>query len=185
MSWRITHSAASRTTLSAVSTSTGTISSTALLKATARVELRETDGTIVRLGAGAEFEIKDSALGNRPEYLGPVYISRKGGCGKIRTSCWFAAANPLSDRPDVFIKPSDQPNVDELYALSGDIVIYELDEDAKTFTICTVHEGEKALIAFDSKESKMRNRYKAKVVPYSDSEYEYVLVEFIDKRNWK
>jgi len=185
MSWRVTYSKASKTTLSAVSTSTGTISANVPLKATDRVELRESDGTIVRLGAGAKFEIKDSALGNRPEYFGPVYISRKGGCGKYVTSCWVAAANPLSDRPDVFMKPSDQPDVDEFYAISGDIVIYELDEDAKTFTICTVHEGEKALITFDSKASKMRNRYKATVVPYSDLEYEYVLKEFIDKRNWK
>src|SRR3972149_278482 len=110
MSWRVTYSKASRTTLSAIRKDTGTISTKSLLLAKTRVELRESDGTIVRLGAGAEFEIKDSALGERPEYFGPVYISRKGGCGKYRTSCWVAAANPLSDRPDVFMKPSAQHN---------------------------------------------------------------------------
>jgi hypothetical protein len=185
MSWRVTYSKALRSSISAVSKTTGTIVTNAPIKASDRIELRDNDGTIVRLGIGAEFEIKDSPLGNRPEYFGPVYISRKGGCGKYRTSCWLAAANPLSERPDVFMKPSGQPHVDEFYAISGDIVIYEIDEESKTFTICTVHEGEKALITFDPKAGKIRNRYKAKVSSYSDSEYDYVLKEFIDRRNWK
>ena len=184
MSWRVTYSKALRSSISAVSKSTGTISANTLMKASGRIELRDNDGTIVRLGTGAEFEIKDSPFGNRPEYFGPVYISKKGGCGKYRTSCWLAAANPLSERPDVFMKPSGQPDVDEFYAISGDVVIYEIDEESKTFTICTVHEGEKALITYDSKADKMRNRYKAKVFPYTDSEYDYVLKEFIDRRNW-
>lgn len=184
MTWRITHSKAPRSSFSAISKVTGTITENVLIKATERIELREDDGTIVRLGAGAEFKIKDSPLGNRPEYFGPVCILKKGGCGKYRTSCYFAAANPLSNRPDIFIKPGSQPGVDEFYAISGDIVIYELDENSRTFNICIVHEGEKALIAFNAKAAKMQNRYKAKVMPYTDAEYEYVLKEFIDRRNW-
>lgn len=182
MSWRITYSKAFRPT--EFLTTSGTIPRNKLLKTTARIELRDSDGTIVRLGAGAEFEIKNSVLGERPEYSGPVYISKKGGCGKIRTSCWMAAANPPSERPDVFVKPGDQPNTDEFYAISGDIVIYEFDEESKTFTVCTIHEGEKASITYDSKADKIRNRYKASIAPYSDVEYEYVLKAFIDNRNW-
>lgn len=184
MSFRITFSKVPRAKLSGLSKATGTVGVNSLLIAADRVELRETDGTIVRLAKGAHFELKDGPLGIRPEYGGSVYIARKGGCGKYVTSCWVAAANPLSERPDLFIRPSDKPDTDEFFALSGDIVIYEFDAQSRTFTICTINEGEKALVTHDPKAKSIQDRYKSSVVQFTDAEYEYILKEFIDRRKW-
>jgi hypothetical protein len=184
MSWRVTFSKLPRDMLLSVNKNNGTVIGGVLFKVTERVELRDDTGTIIRLDNGAEFEIKNSPLGYRPEYFGAVYISRQRTGGKYRTSCWLAPANPFSMQPDIFIKPSNLANVDEFYAISGDIVIYEFDEKLRTFTICTIHEGEKALILFNSKAENIKNRYKANITQYSDSEYEYILKNFIDRRKW-
>ncbi len=184
MSWRITYSRERREAHSAIDAKTGIVSSNTLFRASSPVELRDTDGTIVRLGPGAEFEIKDSPLGRRPEYYGPVFISCKGGCGKYRTSCWMGVRSQLSSRPDIFMRPGEGPNVDEFYAISGDIEIYEFDEESRTFTICSIHEGEKALIRFDPGAEKIRDRYSAQVMPFTDEEYGNILTKYIDRRNW-
>lgn len=82
------------------------------------------------------------------------------------------------------MRPSDRPNTDEFFALCGDVVIYEFDEENRSFTICVIHEGEKATIGYNAKVRKIKNRYKAKVQPFSDAEYKQILNEYIDRRNW-
>ncbi len=185
MSWRVTHTKQDRKQFDAIDQKTGVVKKNVLLKAQSNIELRENDGTILRLKKGSEFELKESPLGLRPEYFGEILISKKGGCGKYRTSCWLKEANPLSERPDIFIKPGDKPYTDEFYALCGDVIIYEIDETGKTFTICTVNEGEKAIVFFDNNTIKMKDKYKATVMPFTDKEYEYILNNYIDSRNWK
>ena len=156
-----------------------------LLTANGRTELREHDGTIVRLGNGSTMIIKDSPLGLRPEYGdGSVLILSKGQCGKYRTSCWIAPANPLSERPDVFIRPGKQSGIDEFFAIKGDLVIYEFDENNRTFTICTIHEGEKVTMSYNTNAASVRSRYGVSISLIPDLEYEEILAEFIDRRNW-
>lgn len=184
MSWRVTFSKQDRSTMAGINAQSFTLDQNQVLKVSDRTELRSADGTIVRLGKGAEIEIKDSPIGVRPYYYGPIFIAKKGGCGKYRTSCWLKEANPLSERPDIFMCPGKKPDTDEFFALSGDIVIYEIDEENRTFTICIVNEGEKAIVQYNGKARKIRNRYKAKVQAFSDSEYGKILKDYIDRRNW-
>ena len=185
MSWRVTYAETGIASFSSFVSPSQTLLSDSLLSSEGRTELREDAGTIVRLGKGATMTIKESPLGLRPEYGdGPVLISRKGQCGKYRTSCWFAPANPPSDHPDIFIRPGNQSNTDEFFAVSGDIVIYEFDESNRTFTICTIHEGEKATISYDENATSIRSRYITSINPIPDQEYELILTEFIDRRNW-
>jgi len=186
MSWRITNSKMKQKRKSKLTNKDGILPSNSLMKISKKTEIREDKGTIIRLSAGSELEILDTPLGKQPIYYGEVFISIKsrGGGGKYRTSCWMSEANYLSKNPDIFIKPSKEKNVDEFYAISGDISIFEIDEKSITFTICVIHEGEKALIAYDSSAKNIRDRYKAKVMPFTNKEYSYVLKKFIDQRKW-
>lgn len=181
----MTFSSTSRAAVSGVNQANGLVETSRAVKSADRIELRESDGTIVRLGKGTSFVLEETPLGVRPIYGdGPVLIIKKGGCGKIRTSCWMAEANATSVRPDVFITPGDSPGEDHFYALSGDIVIYEFDEQQKSFVICTVDEGCKAIMNYNDSAPSIRNRYKAKIVPFTDAEYKHILDNYIDRRNW-
>ncbi|WP_415397767.1 hypothetical protein [Sulfurimonas sp. CS5] len=186
MGWRVTNLKVKKRGKTKLTTKNDILALNTLMKISKRTEIRENKGSIIRLATGSELEIQDTPMGIQPVYHGEVFVSIKsrGGGGKYRTSCWMAEANSLSRNPDIFIKPGKEKNVDEFYAISGDISIFEIDENSMTFTICVVHEGEKALITYNSSATKIRNRYKAKVIPFTNKEYDYVLKKFIDRRKW-
>lgn len=185
MSFRLTFTENGFASISDYMSEAGTLLPDRLLTCNGRTELREHDGMIVRLGQGSTMIIKESPMGLRPEYGdGSILILSKGACGKYRTSCWFAPANPLSERPDIFIRPGNQSGIDEFFAIKGDLVIYEFDENNRTFTICTIHEGEKVTMSYNTNATSVRSRYSVSISSIPDQEYEEILSEFIDRRNW-
>jgi len=96
----------------------------------------------------------------------------------------MAEANSISVRPDIFVTPGDSQGEDHFFALSGDIVIYEFDEQQKSFVICTVEEGYKAIMKYNDSAERIRDRYTARVLPFTDAEYKQILDNYIDRRKW-
>ena len=187
MSWRITFvdgSKISNTVIQGVDYDTKLVKPEITIKHPNRLELRDKEGQIVRLGENAEFTLKDLPMGLVPEYYGEFAILDKGAGGKYRTSCYNGVFGP-TQRPDIFWKPSLKPNVDEVYAIKGDLVIWEFDEDLKPFNICVVCEGEKGVIEYDTSAKSIRERYKANISRYSGLEYSYVLDNYLDSRKWR
>lgn len=186
MAWRVTYTKNDGDRKKLTSKDTGALRPGVLVSARSPIELRDNTGQIVRLGPGSTFMLQESPLGLMPVYGdGPVFIARKGGCGKYRTSCWMDRANPVSDRPDIFIKPGKTPGTDEFYAVSGDIVIYEFDESGRTFVICCVSEGHKAIISYNSSKSSITQRYESSIEDISDSEWDMIVTSFLDPRKWR
>lgn len=184
MSWRVTYSKEPVKSLIAINKESGVIDLEKELKAKGKIELRDTDGTVVRMNPGTEFIIKDGPLGKRPVVYGQAYFANKRGCFKYRTSCWICHSSDTTEIPCLYVSPGNEPNTDELFAIFGSSVIFEFDEKGRSFTICTIDEGEKAIITFSPKARGIRNRYHAKVVKYTEEEYEYILMNFIDNRKW-
>ncbi len=156
---------------------------------TGKAEIREFNGTIYRLGDSCTLEIKDSPAGERPIFGGgEIIVMGKGRneCGKSRTSCWITPAYHSSEKADFFIKPKEGAgNIDIFYALKGDILIYEFDNKNHTFPITVITEGKKAEITFDANQPNIRNRYSAISLDIADSEYDYILSNYIDPRKWR
>jgi len=57
MSWRVTFSKQDRNTMAGINAQSSTLDQNQVLKVSDRTELRNSDGTIVRLGKGAEIEL--------------------------------------------------------------------------------------------------------------------------------
>jgi len=186
MPWRITFVGAGSVKSEAVDKKSRTVKLDYTIKSADRIELRDDDGQIVRLGKGADFELIETPLGLKPVYgSGPVYVGKKGGCGKYRTSCWVNYADPVSKRPDIFMRPGEEKNTDEFFALMGNILIYEFDENDKPFTICTIEEGKKAIIKYDKTQKTAKKRYTCKTTSIKDAEYRFILEEFINPLKWR
>lgn len=186
MSWRLTfiESGFTGTSVTGISASSGLVTPGTTVKAVARLELRDEEGQTVRLSKGAEFTLLDSPMGQKPEYFGEVVILDKGGCGKYRTSCWNACFGP-TQRPDIFWRPTSTPNTDEVFAVKGDLIIYEFDENRRPFSICVVCEGQKGVITYDPSASSLRDRYTSQVAQATDTEFGYILDNYLDSRKWR
>jgi hypothetical protein len=186
MAWRITFTETEETREKFTSRDTRCVQAGVVVGAHEPVELRDNTGQIVRLGKGATFTLEETPLGLMPIYGdGPVYVAKKGGCGKYRTSCWLAAASPPSDRPDIFMRPGKAAGTDEFFAVTGDINIYEFDERGRTFIICSLSEGQKAVISYVEGKPSVRQRYKATVSDISESEWEVIVSAYMDPRKWR
>lgn len=186
MPWRITYTDDEKVKGGALDSRSKVVKSDNLIKSNGKIEFRDDDGQIVRLGKGSDFELRETPLGMRPIYgSGPVFLGRKGGCGKYRTSCYMNNAHAVSVRPDIFIQPGKEKDTDEFYAVIGDITIYEFDEKGRSFIICSLEEGNKAIIGFDSSKKSVRERYSYETVPISDAEYEYITEEFMNPSKWR
>ena len=183
MSFRLTYAEAGIRAITGVDPS-GLIQRSTTIAAGRRIEVRDEEGQIIRMSSAAELTLIDSPLGLKPEYFGEVAILKKGGCGKYRTSCWNAAYG-TSGRPDIFWRPSGKGDVDEVFAVTGEIVIYEFDENLKQFVICSLCEGEKATLTINSSASTVRDRYSAAISQYTDAEYGYILENYLDSRRWR
>jgi|LakMenE01Jun11ns_1017448.scaffolds.fasta_scaffold9955019_3 hypothetical protein len=186
MSWRLTfiEPAVPITEMVGINADTGLVVPGTTLKAIARVELRDEEGQIVRLAMGSEFAILESPMGQKPEYFGEVAILAKGNCGKYRTSCWNGFFGP-TQRPDIFWRPSSTPNTDEVFAVKGDLIIYEFDENRRPFSICVVCEGQKGIITYDSGSALRRDKYTSQVLEATEDEYRYILDNYLDSRKWR
>lgn len=145
-------------------------------------EFRNTNGEICRLGKNSTFSLEDTVLGKRPVVGGEVYLKVNPAVlgPKYRTSCWGIVINH-SFMESFYKQINEQTN--HIYALKGTQVIYEYDENNKAFIIASIEEGQKAILNI-SKTEDIRLRYKAKIDEITDTEYEYILNNYIDNRKW-
>lgn len=157
---------------------------TRVLTADGRIELRSADGDLIRMNRGAEVEFQYTEEGWQPVIDGEFFTVLKGGQGKpkVRTSCWMARLG--SDLPQILCRPAEAANSDEVLAVYGAVIVYEYDEKGAVFDICTVLEGQKAVITFNDSSPK-RQRYAATVGPMSDEEQETILRDYLDHRRWR
>jgi len=187
MSWRITfiENKAAGTSFVQNVTENRLIKPETQIVAPCRIEIRDDDGQIFRLGTGAEFELKDSPYGVRPHVKGPILVGKKRlNCAKGTMSCWLVPL-PQFETVDIFIAPVTCSNVEDYYLLSGGVSIIEFDEDAKPFHICSTEEGHKASIRHEDGKP-MRQRYTVvSNEAYSDEEYGTIFMEYLDRRRWK
>jgi hypothetical protein len=187
MNWRVTFTELGMTGIgtSGIDLENRLVQPGTTIKANQRLELRDEEGQIVRLSKGSEFTLLlASPMGQKPVYEGEVAILAKGGCGKYGTSCWNATFGP-TQRPDIFWRHSQNPNTDEVFAMRGDLVIYEFDQDQRPFSICVVCEGEKGVITYDPDQKSPRSRYRSHILEATDSEYSYILENYFDSRKWR
>ena len=123
-------------------------------------------------------------MGQKPEDFGEVAILAEGNCGKYRTSCWNGFFG-LTQRPDIFWRPSRTPNTDEVFAVKGDLIIYDFDENRRPFSICVVCEGQKGIITYDSGSVLLRDRYISQELEATEVENRYILDNYLDSRRWR
>lgn len=153
-------------------------------KFSGKTELREQTGQRLRLGSGAEFRVGMSPLGLSAMTSGEVMLmgSAYPMHHKYVTSCWTCGkiANSVVD---IFMRHVDEMT-DEYLVTSGCLSIFEFDESNRPFVICSVSEGQKALMKHDLSKP-MRQRYGAELADISDGEYDYIVSEYLDPRKWR
>ncbi|AVH25914.1 hypothetical protein [Vibrio diabolicus] len=179
--WRVTYNKSN--TLLQGTKSIGHSHSNKCLTCSDKMELRDEHGQIARLSSGAEIKLIDDVV-PALETFGEVFLKNVmvNGHQKYRTSCYSRSMDARI--ADYFYRPTDLPNQDEMWAVSGTMLIYEFDENNMAYPIASLREGEKAVLTFD--DSKVGpERYKASVVPISDDEMDYVLKHYVDPRNWR
>jgi hypothetical protein len=186
MSWRITY-VEDPAVLASIKTNHedgGVLVYNKKLIATSRIEIRDNDGQVFRLGVGADFELIDSPYGVRPHFRGPVFLGPKGSCAKARVSCWLVPV-PQFERPDIFVETSPDESVEKYYALRGSFSIIEFDDSNKPFHICHVEEGSVAEVK-NNPALLMRQRYSVlSNSAFNDSEYQKILDNYLDIRRWR
>jgi hypothetical protein len=149
-----------------------------------RVEIRDLNGLIMRLGPGSECSIERTPGGIVLVYSGEVYKTRYDApqiqaCAKYRTSCYVRCSVPL------FTKPGETPNTDMFYGLFNETDIWEYDENGRRFPIVSVPEGYRVTLAY-LEAMPMRQRYTVtEVVPISDQEYDYISAHYMNPKHWR
>lgn len=163
---------------------TTVLSRSAAFVSAGRMEIRSDTGDIFRLQKGADFRIEETPEGVQAAVYGEVFGIVVQAWPKYTTSCHSCklhASPPLQ----LLIRPSAQhPNTDEYLLLSGEMIVHDFDENGRHFTICNLHEGEKALISYDPALAVGPKRYSAQVMPLTSAEYDYVIQNYLDPRLW-
>lgn len=146
-----------------------------------KIELRSDSGAVLRIAKGGEFQIIDSPLGEVPMTYGEVYVSRENP-HKYRTTCYVRRA-ALYHSIDYFVKPIDDKK-DQYYAILGDLTIFEFDKFGNPYDIVTCTEGNSVVVGYTEDSNKNKRYYHEEISKLSDSEYDYILSNFVDPRNW-
>lgn len=156
-----------------------------LVQAASKMELRESTGQVLRLAKGAEFQLIDGPNGVVAETFGEVFLRNSVQLmhHKYRTSC-YTCGKIGGTIIDLLMKNVGD-NIDEFQLISGALSIYEFDENNKPFVICSLSEGEKAVMAFDPDAPTMRQRYSAKIEEMTDKEYDHIVQNYLDPRQWR
>lgn len=147
-----------------------------------RVELRNNNGSLFRLGEHAELSLNLTALGIAPVFFGKVYktlFANQGiMCGgKYQTSCWVQCSNTI-------VTENISPYEDIFYSFSESTEIWEYDEQGRRFHIVTLNEGEKVILEHNPK-AQMRNRYKVQEIQLIDEdEYDKITDTFLNPKKW-
>ena len=152
-----------------------------VIKNCPKMEVRGDNGAIIRIKEGGEFEIIDSPLGEVPMTFGEVYVSRENP-HKYRTSC-YVGRSPSSASIDYFVRPLE--NGDEYFALVGDLVIFEYDENGRPYDIASVKEGQSRIVNYSEQIEGYRKYDSKDSIDINDKDYEYILNNYIDNRKWK
>lgn len=156
------------------------------------LEVRDNYGLVLRLGPFSELSYVHHPQGGivtqpaeRPSlvFFGEVFKFRRYvrplevvACGKYRTSCWYCPANVYARNLDV--------SRDAFYALLGEVLIWEWDENGQPFDIVSIPEGYKAVLRHDPTQP-MRNRYAVEnMMPISAKEWAYMASNFMNPARW-
>lgn len=160
----------------------------------AHVELRSDKGLLMRFGPDSDFDYTMDEYGGdrsnpgRRPYLtvfGEVYKTRHYAkpmeivaCGgKYRTSCHIPCPTP-------FFAQNIDSERDVFFSFFGEVLIWEWDEQGKSFDIVTVQEGTKVVLRHDQTKP-MRERYTVESVrTMSESEWDYIASGFMSGKRW-
>lgn len=157
------------------------------------VEVRDSDGLVIRLGPSSELSYVFDPYGGivshpaeRPSliFYGEIFKFRYYvrplevvACGKYRTSCWYC--------PSSFYVRNLDANRDAYYALAGEVPVWERDEEGTPFDIVRIPEGHKAILRHDQLQP-MRKRYTVEEVsPVSAEEWDYIVSNFMNPKRWQ
>lgn len=149
-----------------------------------RMEVRSSEGDVFRLQKDTEFVVRETEEGMQPVVSGEVFGVISASWMKYKTSCYSCKSH--SSAPlQLLIRPSLEYNdTDEYLLLMGDMVVHDFDENGRHFVICTLEEGDKAFIRYDSNFKVGRNRYNAQIERMSDEDWSYVQSEYLNSRRW-
>ena len=152
--------------------------------ANGRVEIRSDEGDLFRIASGGRFYFEETPEGKQPCVEGELFGHVINSWFKYPTSCHSCRLHssvPLQ----LLIRPSPKiKNADEYMLLSGEMIIHDFDEHGRHFTICSLHEGQKAIVSYDPDLKIGPKRYRAKTVKMSDAEYSYMIKNYVDPRQW-
>lgn len=186
MKWRVTYVDTGYSSLGAMCTFSPkgkAIAGVPNISSSPKMEVRGSNGAIIRVASGGEFTLIDSPLGEQPQFYGEVFVSRENPA-KYRTSC-YVGRSPSSSTIDYFVKPVPNQDADEYFAIVGDLIIFEFDENGKPYDIVSVSEGSSAVVSY-SKDAGGKIKYGSQPAkPIADADYDYILKNFIDPRNWR
>lgn len=157
----------------------------ASLSANGRIEVRSDEGDLFRIASGGRLYFEDTPEGRQPCVEGEMFGHVINAWPKYPTSCHncrLHSSVPLQ----LLIRPSpDLKYADEYTLLSGEMIIHDFDERGRHFTICNLHEGQKALVRHNPEIKVGPQRYTAEVTEMSDEDYDYALRNYVDPRRWK
>jgi len=152
-----------------------------------RIEIRDDQGMILRLGSNSEVELMFDQNAKRYvlSWFGEVFKMRLSSgqplqlnlCGKYRTSCWMCLLSTFAQNIDAVR--------DAFYAPFGDVPIFEYDETGTEFPIVEVPEGHKVILVHDHSQP-MRKRYATEsVLPIASEEYDYITEHYLNPNRWR
>ena len=184
--YRITYSEGSRTGLAPlIVPGTSILKQSAPLTAPGRIEIRNAEGDVFRIQKGTEFRVDITDEGVQPIVTGEIFGIITQSWIKNTMSCYTCllhSSSPLQ----ILVRPSlTTPDADEYYLAMGEITIHDFDENGRHFVICSLAEGDKALVTYDPAIVAGPNRYSASVNPMSDADYDYILTNYLDSRLWR
>ena len=149
-----------------------------------RMEIRSDVGDVFRLQKNVEFKMETTPEGEQPVLNGEVFGIIIHTWPKYTTSC-YSCRTHSSPPLQLLIRPSmEQSNADEYFLLCGEMIIHDFDENGRHFTICSLHEGEKAIISYDPALAVGPKRYSSRIVPIITQEYDYIIQTYLDPRKW-
>lgn len=156
------------------------------------LEVRDNYGLIVRLGPSSELSYDFDPYGGviaQPAkrasliFYGEIFKFRYYvqplevvACGKYRTSCWYC---PMS-----FYARNLDASRDVYYALAGEALVWEWDEEGKPFDIVRIPEGYKAVLRHDPLQPARKRYAVEKVSTVSADEWDYITANFMNPKRW-
>jgi hypothetical protein len=147
------------------------------------MEVRGSNGAIIRLASGGEFALIDSPLGQQPQFYGEVFVSRENPA-KYRTSCWIGCS-PSSASIDYFVRNLAGQTADHYFALVGDLIVFEFDQNGKPYDIVSVPEGASAVVSYRQNQDGSLSYTSSAISPIADTDYDYILENYVDPRRWR